>query len=104
MHKITSGFGLGFDYGIMGTGRCQTGGVFAAKKHRLCFKAEAVFDSEFLGKFAENYCSHQCLHWCQELSTGQFLYYGFKSCLFQQNYKRGNLAASSFIFGTGDRT
>ncbi len=27
----------------------------------------------------QNNCSHQCLHWWQELSTGQFLCYGFES-------------------------
>ena len=28
---------------------------------------------------AENRGSHQCLHWWQELSTGQFHCYGFES-------------------------
>ena len=35
-------------------------------------------DLHFL-PMAENRGSHQCLHWWQELSTGQFLCYGFES-------------------------
>ena len=35
-------------------------------------------DLHFL-PMAENKGSHQCLHWWQELSTGQFLCYGFDS-------------------------
>ena len=36
----------------------------------------------------ENRSSHQCLHWWQELSTGQFHCYGFKSSPLQKNNRK----------------
>ena len=32
--------------------------------------------------------SHQCLHWWQELSTGQFLCYGFESCSLRKEKRK----------------
>ena len=55
--------------------------------------AEAGLDMHFAG--GKNQGSNQCLHWLQELSTGQFLCYGFESDL--------NLrpVAVPYIFGGG---
>ena len=40
--------------------------------------------------------SHQCLHWWQELSTGQFLCYGFESV--QLPYKKRTIPIGTVLF------
>ena len=46
----------------------------------------------------ENYGSHQCLHWWQELSTGQFLCYGFESCAEQKRKEKHHPNGWCFLF------
>ena len=59
-------------------------------------------DLHFL-PLGENRGSHQCLHWWQELSTGQFHCYGFESAPPLQKEKRGPIWGLAFL-GAGDRT
>ena len=56
-------------------------GPYIYKKHpRGCFPfLEQGTSSRYAFPLRGNSCSHQCLHWWQELSGGQFLCYGFDS-------------------------
>ena len=49
----------------------ETPGIFHGGRYRTRFA--------FLLHRGKKHCSHQCLHWWQELSPGQFLCYGFES-------------------------
>ena len=46
----------------------------------------------------QNYCSHQCLHWWQELSTGQFHENGFES-LVCARIKKNTTRLGGVFFG-----
>ena len=62
-------------------------------------------DSICIFATGENYGSHQCLHWLQELSTGQFLCYGFESCTLQTEKRKSHPGWDDFSFsGCGGRT
>ena len=57
-------------------------GVYTDVATRLPFAPYGAWrlrDSTYIFAFGENRGSNQCLHWLQELSTGQFLCYGFES-------------------------
>ena len=56
----------------------------------------------FLPHWGKNKGSHQCLHWWQELSAGQFQCYGFESVVL--HLKRKTRPTGRVSFGGDNRT